>query len=93
MTGLSVIDLADEISRLFAQKDADRDRARSVFAHLRAALSTGQVRAAEPDPSTSTGWKVNKWVKRGILLGFRAGRRCGVFRTPVRRFSTRTPFP
>ena len=73
MTGLSVTDLADEISRLFSQKDADRDRARSVFANLRAALSTGQVRAAEPDSSTSTGWKVNKWVKQGILLGFRAG--------------------
>jgi 2,3,4,5-tetrahydropyridine-2-carboxylate N-succinyltransferase len=31
------------------------------------------VRAAEPDPASPTGWKVNTWVKRGILLGFRFG--------------------
>jgi 2,3,4,5-tetrahydropyridine-2-carboxylate N-succinyltransferase len=31
------------------------------------------VRAAEPDPSTPTGWRVNTWVKKGILLGFRMG--------------------
>ena len=73
MTTVSVTELADEIQRLFAQKDADRDRARSVFAQLRHALSTGHVRAAEPDPSSETGWKVNTWVKEGILLGFRSG--------------------
>jgi len=31
------------------------------------------VRAAEPDPSSPTGWRVNAWVKQGILLGFRFG--------------------
>jgi 2,3,4,5-tetrahydropyridine-2-carboxylate N-succinyltransferase len=31
------------------------------------------VRAAEPDPSTETGWRVNTWVKQGILLGFKFG--------------------
>ena len=73
MTTVSVTELADEIQRLFAQKDADRDQARSVFAQLRDALSTGRVRAAEPDPSSATGWKVNTWVKEGILLGFHYG--------------------
>ena len=52
---------------------ADRDRARAVFAELRAALSSGRVRAAEPDPSSAGGWRVNRWVKQGILLGFRFG--------------------
>jgi 2,3,4,5-tetrahydropyridine-2-carboxylate N-succinyltransferase len=51
----------------------DRVRARDAFEKLRAALSAGQARAAEPDPSTATGWRVNQWVKRGILLGFRLG--------------------
>ena len=37
------------------------------------ALSAGAVRAAEPDPSSPTGWRVNTWVKQGILLGFRFG--------------------
>ncbi|HEX3644379.1 MAG TPA: hypothetical protein VHT95_02160, partial [Vicinamibacterales bacterium] len=52
---------------------ADRDRARVVFAQLRDALSSGRVRAAEPDASNPLGWRVNLWVKQGILLGFKFG--------------------
>lgn len=51
----------------------DRDAARAAFDELRAALSAGAVRAAEPDLSAPTGWRVNAWVKQGILLGFRVG--------------------
>jgi len=40
---------------------------------LRDALSAGTVRAAEPDSSSPGGWRVNIWVKQGILLGFRFG--------------------
>src|SRR5437773_3792461 len=52
---------------------ADRDVVRAVFAQLREALSSGKVRAAEPDPSSPVGWRVNAWVKQGILLGFKFG--------------------
>jgi 2,3,4,5-tetrahydropyridine-2,6-dicarboxylate N-succinyltransferase len=52
---------------------ADRDAARAAFAALRAALSAGDVRAAEPDPASPLGWRVNAWVKQGILLGFKFG--------------------
>ena len=31
------------------------------------------MRAAEPDASSPIGWRVNAWVKQGILLGFRFG--------------------
>jgi len=66
--------LATEIEALAgAGEAADRSRARDAFARLRAALSAGEVRAAEPDPGTATGWRVNTWVKQGILLGFRTG--------------------
>jgi 2,3,4,5-tetrahydropyridine-2-carboxylate N-succinyltransferase len=66
--------LASEITALFAAgTTADRDEVRNVFARLRAALSAGDARAAEPDPSTPSGWRVNAWVKQGILLGFRFG--------------------
>jgi 2,3,4,5-tetrahydropyridine-2-carboxylate N-succinyltransferase len=73
VTTVPINELANEITRLFDQKDVDRDLARSVFSDLRKALGTGQIRAAEPDLSTSIGWKVNEWVKKGILLGFRSG--------------------
>src|SRR5436190_9962096 len=56
-----------------AGASADRDSARAAFARLREALSSGQVRAAEPDSSSPVGWRVNTWVKQGILLGFRFG--------------------
>ncbi len=69
-----MITLAEEIAALVsAGAAADRDAAREVFARLRAALSAGEVRAAEPDPVSPDGWRVNAWVKQGILLGFRFG--------------------
>jgi 2,3,4,5-tetrahydropyridine-2,6-dicarboxylate N-succinyltransferase len=52
---------------------ADRDHARAAFEQLKTQLESGAVRSAEPDPSSSTGWRVNTWVKQGILLGFRFG--------------------
>jgi 2,3,4,5-tetrahydropyridine-2-carboxylate N-succinyltransferase len=67
-------DLESEITALFAAgAGADRDKARDVFTRLRAALSAGEVRAAEPDAAAPSGWRVNAWVKQGILLGFRFG--------------------
>jgi 2,3,4,5-tetrahydropyridine-2-carboxylate N-succinyltransferase len=69
-----VTDLASEISALFeAGAAADREQAREVFGRLRAALSAGTARAAEPEASAPSGWRVNTWVKQGILLGFRFG--------------------
>jgi 2,3,4,5-tetrahydropyridine-2,6-dicarboxylate N-succinyltransferase len=66
--------LQAEIESAFAEPQrVDRDHVRAVFEQLRAALSQGLVRAAEPDPSADGGWKVNAWVKQGILLGFRYG--------------------
>ena len=52
---------------------APRDEIRALVKELRAALSAGEVRAAEPDQSSETGWRVNAWVKKGILLAFRFG--------------------
>jgi 2,3,4,5-tetrahydropyridine-2-carboxylate N-succinyltransferase len=56
-----------------AGASADRDAARAMFVDLRAALSAGEIRAAEPDASAPLGWVVNTWVKQGILLGFKFG--------------------
>ena len=66
--------LQDDIQSLFVSgAAADREAARAAFARLREALSAGTVRAAEPDSSSAVGWRVNTWVKQGILIGFRFG--------------------
>jgi 2,3,4,5-tetrahydropyridine-2-carboxylate N-succinyltransferase len=46
---------------------------RRLFRDFKAALNRGEIRAAEPDPCAKVGWRVNAWVKKGILLGFRMG--------------------
>jgi len=43
-----------------------------VFQALKTALNAGSVRAAERGADGR--WRVNSWVKTGILLGFRLGR-------------------
>lgn len=66
--------LKDTIESLFAQGgEVDRPTARAAFAELQAQLGAGAIRAAEPDAASPTGWRVNTWVKQGILLGFRVG--------------------
>ncbi len=63
-----------EIERLFDERPASYSEADfRVFGEFREALNQGRVRAAEPSGESRTGWKVNAWVKKGILLGFRMG--------------------
>ena len=71
---MTIASLESTVERLAAAGvEASKEEARQAFAALRSALSEGSVRAAEPDASSPGGWKVNTWVKRGILLGFRFG--------------------
>jgi 2,3,4,5-tetrahydropyridine-2,6-dicarboxylate N-succinyltransferase len=66
---LSTLKLA--IERLSARETiGNPDEARPVFFDFRAALTRGEVRAAE---KVDGRWIVNAWVKQGILLGFRLG--------------------
>jgi 2,3,4,5-tetrahydropyridine-2-carboxylate N-succinyltransferase len=66
--------LRETIEALFAQGSAaDKSAARDAFFQLQRGLSQGELRAAERDASTPSGWRVNIWVKQGILLGFRFG--------------------
>jgi len=43
----------------------------AVVADLVSALEAGRARAATPDPDSAAGWRIDPWVKTGILLGFR----------------------
>jgi 2,3,4,5-tetrahydropyridine-2-carboxylate N-succinyltransferase len=67
--------LEQEIERLFGAGAAalGNPAALDAFFALRAALERGEVRSASPDSASPTGWRVNAWVKKGILLGFRLG--------------------
>jgi 2,3,4,5-tetrahydropyridine-2-carboxylate N-succinyltransferase len=63
-----------EIEALFDQKPSTYTEEHfALFQRFKQALNAGAVRSAEPDPSTRSGWRVNAWVKKGVLLGFRMG--------------------
>ncbi|MGD0098152.1 MAG: 2,3,4,5-tetrahydropyridine-2,6-dicarboxylate N-succinyltransferase [Terracidiphilus sp.] len=67
--------LQETIERSFAAGPAaiGDDSAMFAFQALRTALESGEVRAASSDATVPSGWRVNAWVKQGILLGFRLG--------------------
>ena len=63
-----------EIESLFdAKPSAYTENHFDLFQRFKQALNAGEVRSAEPDASARSGWRVNTWVKKGILLGFRMG--------------------
>jgi 2,3,4,5-tetrahydropyridine-2-carboxylate N-succinyltransferase len=64
--------LERDIERLFDQEPAgvDRPAALRTFAEFKFFLNRGEIRAAE---CINREWKVNQWVKKGIILGFRLG--------------------
>ncbi len=71
---LSVDGLRKEIEELFAEQRKDFEAEHfELLGRFKQALDLGQIRAAEPDPGSPSGWRVNAWVKQGILLGFRMG--------------------
>lgn len=71
----TLVNLQSTIEQLYArQPDEIGDEYSRAFDEFKAALNGGRIRAAEPDVGSPTGWKVNAWVKKGILLGFRIGR-------------------
>lgn len=64
-----------QIERFFSAGSAavGDPAALETFTEFRSALERGEIRSAAPDSSAPTAWKVNVWVKQGILLGFRLG--------------------
>jgi 2,3,4,5-tetrahydropyridine-2-carboxylate N-succinyltransferase len=63
-----------EIEALFDEKPtAYTEDHFALFQKFKQALNSGAVRSAEPDSSARSGWRVNAWVKKGVLLGFRMG--------------------
>jgi 2,3,4,5-tetrahydropyridine-2-carboxylate N-succinyltransferase len=75
-----------EIEKLFDEKPATytEDHFR-LFQRFKQALNDGRVRSAEPDASARSGWRVNTWVKKGLLVGFRMGAVVDMSIDPVRQ--------
>ncbi|MBV9396887.1 MAG: 2,3,4,5-tetrahydropyridine-2,6-dicarboxylate N-succinyltransferase [Bryobacterales bacterium] len=73
------------IEKLFEEKPSTytEDHFR-IFAEFKHTLNKGEARSAEPDASTCTGWRVNTWVKKGILVGLRMGAMVSMSPDPVR---------
>ena len=66
-------ELRSEIERLTAPgANGSEAQCRAAVDRLRDALNAGTARAAERGGDGV--WRVNRWVKAGILLGFRIGR-------------------
>jgi 2,3,4,5-tetrahydropyridine-2-carboxylate N-succinyltransferase len=64
--------------------------ARSAFEELKAGLNDGSIRAAEKEGDR---WLVRRWVKQGILLGFRIGALTRVLADSGFRFFDKDTYP
>jgi 2,3,4,5-tetrahydropyridine-2-carboxylate N-succinyltransferase len=81
------MNLETKIEEFYSQPAEKLGReALKAFNELKAGLNAGTLRAAQPDAASPTGWRVNTWVKKGILLGFRLGR---IVEMPPRRMQFR----
>jgi len=87
--------LQAEIERLFDANPATYTGSDfQLFADFKTALNEGRVRAAEPCPSERSGWRVNAWVKKGLLLGFRMGQIVDMSVDPERQpFLDKSTYP
>ncbi|HCX32017.1 MAG TPA: 2,3,4,5-tetrahydropyridine-2,6-dicarboxylate N-succinyltransferase [Blastocatellia bacterium] len=84
--------LREQIEALAARAGAEFTAGdRSVFDEFKAALNQGEIRAAER--SADGAWRVNAWVKQGILLGFRMGQLVDMSCSPALRFFDKDTYP
>jgi len=67
--------LPSEIEQLYNDRPEQySEKQFQLFDAFKSALNEGTIRAAVPDIASASGWRVNDWVKKGILAGFRMGR-------------------
>ncbi len=74
-----------------AGRTAFNDADRAAFGDLKAALNRGEVRSAERDAGGT--WRVNAWVKAGILAGFRMGALADMSVDGTLRFFDKDTYP
>lgn len=84
--------LRDKIESFYVKDPVslDRKEALQAFNELKFFINHGEIRAASP---TQNGWKVNEWVKKGILLGFRLGELTDISLNEQFRFFDKSTYP
>jgi 2,3,4,5-tetrahydropyridine-2-carboxylate N-succinyltransferase len=84
--------LREQIEEIASREGADYSaEERATFDEFKSALNHGRVRAAERDSAGA--WRVNAWVKRGILLGFRMGALVEMSAHASLRFFDKSTYP
>jgi 2,3,4,5-tetrahydropyridine-2-carboxylate N-succinyltransferase len=84
-----------QIERLFDEPPTQYTKEHfELFQKFKQALNRGEIRSAEPDPQSPSGWRVNPWVKKGILLGFRMGTMVNMSVDPAKQpFYDKSTYP
>lgn len=83
--------MKDKIIELFDTKKEKYTRAdRKLFEDFKKALNKGEIRSAE---LVGDEWKVNTWVKKGILLGFRMGKIVDMSSNPDINYTDKDTYP
>src|SRR6185312_14039747 len=93
MQAAEQVELQHRIEQLFdSRPDSYSDANRRLFEGFRALLNRVIVRTAEPDAAQPTGWRVNAWVKKCILLGSGIG---GIVEMPgaIQQFFDKNTYP
>ncbi len=70
---MNKIELQKRIEIEYSSRSLASDTEKLVKTFLEL-LDVGEIRAAEIDNTADSGWRVNTWVKQGILLAFRIGK-------------------
>ncbi|HEX7314467.1 MAG TPA: 2,3,4,5-tetrahydropyridine-2,6-dicarboxylate N-succinyltransferase [Pyrinomonadaceae bacterium] len=83
--------LREQVEALYAKGGGFTSNDREVFELFKHALNRGEVRAAERDAEGR--WRVNSWVKSGILVGFRMGVLSDMSAHPSLRFFDKDTYP
>ena len=85
------MNLQEQIEQLTTKSEFDAVD-RIIFEEFKAALRSGEIRAAEKDAGGV--WQTNAWVKRGILLGFKMGKMVEMSKeTETFRFFDKETYP
>src|ERR1700749_2714323 len=83
--------LREQVEELFAKSGEFTSTDREIFESFKQSLNRGEVRAAERNEA-GVG-RVNSWVKRGILAGFRMGALADMSAHASLRFFDKDTYP